>query len=81
MTETFLLTEEDSGSNGYYIIWRADGDGEVSDWDGVTLARYLAGWPVEVVPEALDIDGDGEVTDWDGVLMDRYLAGWDVTIG
>lgn len=64
-----------------YTIGDADGDGEVSDWDGVTLARYLAGWPVEVEPLALDIDGDGEVTDWDGVLMDRYLAGWDVTIG
>ena len=46
------------------------------------LARYLAGWPVEVdVLEALDIDGDGELTDWDGVLFDRYLAGWDITIG
>ncbi len=59
----------------------ADGDGEVTDWDGVMLARYLAGWPVEVEVAALDIDGDGEVTDWDGVLLDRYLAGWKITIG
>ena len=59
----------------------ADGDGEVTDWDGVMLARYLAGWPVEVELAALDVDGDGEVTDWDGVVLDRYLAGWSVTIG
>lgn len=58
-----------------------DGDGEVTDWDGVMLARYLAGWPVEVELAALDVDGDGEVTDWDGVVLDRYLAGWNVTIG
>lgn len=64
-----------------YMIGDTDGDGEITDWDGVVLARYLAGWSVDVVPEALDIDGDGELTDWDGVVMDRYLAGWDVTIG
>ena len=64
-----------------YTLGDADGDGEVTDWDGVTLARYLAGWPVEVEVAALDIDGDGEITDWDGVLMDRYLAGWNITIG
>lgn len=59
----------------------ADGDGEVTDWDGVMMARYLAGWSVEVELAALDVDGDGEVTDWDGVILDRYLAGWSVTIG
>ena len=64
-----------------YISGDADGDGEITDWDGVMLARYLAGWPVEVELAALDVDGDGEVTDWDGVILDRYLAGWSVTIG
>lgn len=59
-----------------------DFDGEITDWDGVLLARYLAGWNVEISTEdTLDIDGDGEITDWDGVLLDRYLAGWSVTIG
>ena len=58
-----------------------DGDGEISDWDGVLLARYLAGWNVEIDLAATDVDGDGEVTDWDGVVLDRYLAGWNVTIG
>ena len=59
-----------------------DGDNEVTDWDGVMLARYLAGWNVEITTlDALDIDGDGEITDWDGVVLDRYLAGWNVSIG
>ena len=58
-----------------------DGDEEISDWDGVLLARYLAGWDVDISnADALDIDGDGEITDWDGVLLDRYLAGWDIKI-
>ena len=25
-----------------------DGDGEVTDWDGVVLDRYLAGWNVTI---------------------------------
>lgn len=58
-----------------------DGDEEITDWDGVLLARYLAGWNVDISNvDALDIDGDGEITDWDGVLLDRYLAGWDIKI-
>ena len=59
-----------------------DGDADLTDWDGVLLARYLAGWSVEISSDlALDIDGDGEITDWDGVVFDRYLAGWNVQIG
>lgn len=58
-----------------------DGDGEITDWDGVLLAQYLAGWATDAQDTAmLDIDGDGEITDWDGVLLDRYLAGWNVTL-
>ena len=65
-----------------YIIGDVDGDGELDDWDGVVLARYLADWDVEIsVLEALDIDGNSEITDWDGVMLDRYLAGWDIQIG
>lgn len=65
-----------------FICGDLDGDNEVTDWDGVMLARYLAGWNVEITTlDALDIDGDGEITDWDGVVLDRYLAGWNVSIG
>ena len=56
-----------------------DQDGEVTDWDGVLLARHLSGWAATVADKKiLDIDGDGEITDWDGVMFDRHLAGWSV---
>ena len=57
-----------------------DEDDDITDWDGVLLARYLAGWSVGLSDSVLDIDGDGEVTDWDGVMFDRYLAGWSVEV-
>ncbi len=62
-----------------YVIGDLDGDEEITDWDGILLTRYLAGWNIEVdALQALDIDGDGEITDWDGIIFDRYLAGWNV---
>ena len=64
-----------------FIAGDLDGDGEVTDWDGILLNRYLAGWTVTLNIAAADTDGDGEVTDWDGILLDRYLAGWQVTLG
>ncbi len=67
-----------SGGSSAVLVGDADGDGEVSDWDGVLLARYLAGWNVSVDLNSMDIDGDGEITDWDGVILDRRLAGWNV---
>ena len=64
-----------------HIIGDLDRDGEITDWDGVTMARYLAGWDVDILyKDALDLDGDGEITDWDGVLLDRFLAGWDIKL-
>lgn len=64
-----------------FIVGDVDGDGEVNDWDGILLNRYLAGWTMTLNIAAADTDGDGEVTDWDGILLDRYLAGWQVTLG
>lgn len=64
-----------------YLPGDLDGDGEVTDWDGILLNRYLAGWSVSIRTAAADVDGDGEVTDWDGILLDRYLAGWQVKLG
>lgn len=58
-----------------------DGDKKITDWDGVLLARHLAGWNIKVSGSSvMDVDGDGKVTDWDGVMFDRYLAGWNVTV-
>lgn len=66
-------------NNSFKMVGDLDLDEEITDWDGVLLARYLAGWNVDV-PDTLifDIDGDGEITDWDGVMFDRTLAGWSV---
>ena len=62
------------------MVGDLDLDSEITDWDGVLLARYLAGWTVSVIDDSvMDIDSDGEITDWDGVMIDRHLAGWSVT--
>ena len=46
LTETFKLTEEDSGSNGYYIIWRA------AEGEDVTISggRKVTGWEESEIP-------------------------------
>lgn len=69
------------GRRNYITVGDLDRDGEITDWDGVTMARYLAGWGVDILyKDALDLDGDGAITDWDGVLLDRFLAGWDIKL-
>ncbi len=58
-----------------------DGDKEITDWDGVLLTRYLAGWNVGTSDQSVfDIDGDGKITSKDSMRFDCYLAGWNVTI-
>ncbi len=77
-----IISFDINDQNVKHTVGDIDGDNEITDWDGVLLARYLAGWNVEITTlDALDIDGDGEITDWDGVVLDRYLAGWNVSIG
>ncbi len=56
----------------------ADGDGTVTDWDGILFDRYLAAWPVTLHLNAMDVDKDGELSDWDAMLLGRYLAGWKI---
>ena len=63
------------------LLGDADGDGEVTDWDSILFNRFLAGWNVYFILEAMDLDADGEVSDWDSILLARYLAGWKVTFG
>ena len=63
------------------LLGDADGDGEVTDWDSILFDRFLAGWNVYCILEAMDLDADGEVSDWDSILLARYLAGWKVTFG
>jgi len=64
-----------------YTPGDVDGDGEITDWDSILLNRHMAGWTVEIVPEAADTDCDGEISDWDAILLEQYLAGWNVTLG
>lgn len=75
----FLMgsTTAKAASDG--MIGDIDCDGAITDWDGVLLTRYLAGWTIDNPEESImDIDGDGEVSEWDRILLDRYLAGWSV---
>ena len=64
-----------------YASGDVDGDGTVGMKDLSLLRRYLNGWSVEVVPEAMDTDGDGNVTMKDFSVLRRYLNGWPVTLG
>ena len=57
-----------------------NGDDGLTSKDLLRLARYFAGWEVEVNENALDINGDGNVNSKDLLRLARYLAGWDVEI-
>ncbi|MBO4897142.1 MAG: Ig-like domain-containing protein [Clostridia bacterium] len=57
-----------------------NGDGRVNNQDGTYLLRYLAGWTVDIVEEALDVNGDGRINNQDGTVLLRYLAGWSIDI-
>lgn len=57
-----------------------NGDDGLTSKDLLRLARYFAGWDVEVNELALDINGDGTVNSKDLLRLARYLAGWDVEI-
>ena len=63
-----------------YIPGDINGDGIVTNKDGTAMLRYLAGWDIYVIEDALDVDGDGVVCSKDGTRLLRYLAGWDVEI-
>jgi uncharacterized repeat protein (TIGR02543 family) len=62
------------------LVGDLDQDGQITDWDGVLLKRYLANWNVIVADQRLlDIDGNGTVDDADSQMFDCYLTGWSVT--
>ena len=63
-----------------YIPGDINGDGKVNNKDGTSLLRYLAGWEIDVVDDALDTDGNGSVSNKDGTRLLQYLAGWNVTV-
>ncbi len=63
-----------------YMPGDINGDEIINNKDATFLLRYLAGWSVDYVDEALDVNGDGEVNNKDATVLLRYLAGWDVTL-
>ncbi len=56
----------------------ADGNGNTDLLDSIVLSRWLAGWDVEIIPEAADVDHSGEVDLVDSIILIRRLSGWDV---
>ncbi|MBR5528559.1 MAG: leucine-rich repeat protein, partial [Clostridia bacterium] len=57
------------------------GDGTINRQDLLRLAKYFAGWDVEINEEASDVTGDGSVNRQDLLRLAKYFAGWDVTLG
>ncbi len=55
-------------------------DNAVDEKDAVALARYLAGWKIEIDETNADVTADGKVDENDAVLLARYLAGWNVEL-
>ena len=56
-------------------------DGTVNRQDLLRLAKYFAGWDVELDEAAADVTGDGSVNRQDLLRLAKYFAGWDVTLG
>ena len=63
-----------------YIPGDINGDETVDNKDATFLLRYLAGWNINVVEDALDVDGSGAVDNKDATILLRYHAGWDVEL-
>lgn len=57
------------------------GDGILNGKDLLRLAKYFAGWNVEIHESASDVTGDGNVNRQDNLRLAKYFAGWDVTLG
>lgn len=74
----------DSGKwNGYILLkWNiivsgdVNGDDKVDANDATQLARYVAGWKIEIIEENADLDGDYVITPRDSMILARYLANW-----
>ena len=54
-----------------------DGDSKVGTQDAIILFRYIAGWSVDVDPDALDVNGDNKINSKDAITLFRYVAGWE----
>lgn len=78
-----VVTAEDKDGNKFRNITvtiigtgDTDEDGTVSSEDAVKLARYIAGYNIEVDTVTSDVDSDGAITPRDSMILARKLAGW-----
>ncbi|MBQ3088343.1 MAG: hypothetical protein IJC36_01785 [Clostridia bacterium] len=55
----------------------ANGDEQVNLKDLVALARFAAGWEIEINEAVMDLNYDGKVDLLDVTYLARHLAGWD----
>jgi len=73
-----LICDECGHKN--FVLGDIDGTGVVDLSDVTNIARYFAGWDVDVNESALDVDGDGLVNLNDLIHLAQYVAGWDVEL-
>ncbi|MBR5527882.1 MAG: Ig-like domain-containing protein, partial [Clostridia bacterium] len=57
------------------------GDFVINRQDLLRLAKYFAGWDVEIDEMASDVTADGNVNRQDLLRLAKYFAGWDVALG
>ena len=80
--ETDVLFEITNGSVKITdCLGDVTGDGELNRKDLLRLAKFFAGWDVELDEAAADVTGDGAVNRQDLLRLAKYFAGWDVTLG
>lgn len=56
-------------------------DGQINRMDLLRLAKYFAGWEVEIDETAADVTGDGKLNRMDLLRLAKYFAGWNVALG
>ena len=61
-----------------YIFGDVNGDGEVNEEDATTLARWLAGWDVDIDEAVANVnrEDDDEVNLGDLMVLRRHINGW-----
>ncbi|MBR5528568.1 MAG: leucine-rich repeat protein [Clostridia bacterium] len=64
-----------------FISGDVTGDFNVNRQDLLRLAKYFAGWDVEIDDAASDVTGDGNINRQDLLRLAKYFAGWNVTLG
>lgn len=72
---TYIITYA-SESESDITYGDVNGDGTVDADDSDLLAKYFAGWDVEIDKAAADVNADGTLNRRDAMILARYLDGW-----